>query len=185
MRYLKKFEDVNNQPSDYEELVSIVRSYMDNQALDIIQEEAMKVPDNYYINVRLVLHFTCDEKTFKEHEGWIMPDKYLNDDEVIATKNAGDIKFSNKGIEFELIGTNVRPERVSTFGPLISKTLYYYQLIQQFDPKMGYTISVGYRRGSSDYVDIKLTKEIGEKAFGDKYSRYKGDYNPQMVHEWR
>ena len=57
MRYLKKFEDVNNQPSDYEELVSIVRSYMDNQALDIIQEEAMKLPDNYYINVRLIYNF--------------------------------------------------------------------------------------------------------------------------------
>lgn len=185
MRYLKKFEDVNNQPSDYEELVSIVRSYMDNQALDIIQEEAMKLPDNYYINVRLVLHFTCDEKTFKEHEGWIMLDKYLNDDEVIATKNAGDIKFTNKGKEFELLGTNIKPERASEFGPSISKSLYYQRLIQQFDPKMGYTISVGYKRGSSDYGDMRLTKEIGEKAFGGKYSRYKGSYNPQMVHEWR
>lgn len=170
---------------EYKQLTNIVESYIDKEALDIIQQEALDLPPNYKVDVRLFTHCSCDESTFKQYEGYLMKDKYLKNGDVLVTLYCGDIQFTSKGKELELIGCNVPKDRVNKFPAVIEKSLRNQLLVKELNPKMGYTITVRYQEGQMGYLDMQLAKEIGEKAFGEKYSRYKGKYNPDMVHEWR
>ena len=60
---------------EYKQLTNIVESYIDKEALDIIQQEALDLPPNYKVDVRLFTHCSCDESTFKQYEGYLMKDK--------------------------------------------------------------------------------------------------------------
>ena len=169
----------------YKQLTDIVESYMDKESLNIIQQESLDLPPNYKVDVRLFTHCNCDESTFRQYEGYLMKDKSLENGDVLVTLYCGDMQFTSKGKTLELIGCNVPKHRVNEFPAVIEKSLSNQLLVKDLNPKMGYTISVRYQEGQSGYLDMQLAKEIGEKAFGEKYSRYKGSYNPDMVHEWR
>jgi len=169
----------------YDELVSIVKNQIDNRALNVIQEEAYKLTDNYYINIRLITYVECDESTYERYKDLLQSEKISNDGKVTITLYSGDIQYNNKGKKYEMLGTNTTRDKVTLHPKSIEGPLNHQNIISQLDPKMGYTITVGYKYGNSHRLDMEKTKEIGEKAFGSKYKRYDGTYNPEMVHEWR
>ena len=185
MKHIKKFNESVDVISKYDELVNIVKKQMDNEALDIIKEEGYNLPDDYYINIRLVTYAECDESTYERYKGLLQSESISKDGKVTITLYSGDIQYNNRGMKYEMIGTNTTRDRVTLHPRSIDGPLSRQKTISQLDPKMGYTITVGYKDGNSHRLDMEKTKEIGEKAFGTKYKRYDGTYNPEMVHEWR